>query len=218
MVILWFSVGHNFCNVYVYNFNHIPPFIFLGCTRQIKSDHIRNHKITFIILMFNRIIYYLYVYCFDLLHVVHKYSSLSSVYRLSRNLFHRQSVVSAIDSKEPRGGDADRDTPVKYTTSKAHQHNPFETFLTPQSTAPSYQPYVILFSTAVFFLYFFVLREENDIDDDLSKSLYEKIPGLEEKSMLARIRNAQELGQDTVELERQLLQFKQAATASRKSS
>jgi len=36
MVILWFSVGHNFCNVYVYIFNHIPPLIVQDA--QVKSD------------------------------------------------------------------------------------------------------------------------------------------------------------------------------------
>ena len=51
--------------------------------------------------------------------------------------------------------------------------------------------------------------EENDVDDELGKSLYERIPGLEEKSMVARINNARMLGQNTTDIELQLKHFRE---------
>lgn len=47
------------------------------------------------------------------------------------------------------------------------------------------------------------------MDDELGKSLYERIPGLEEKSMVARINNARMLGQNTTDIELQLKHFRE---------
>jgi len=135
---------------------------------------------------------------------------LSTISRLYRSALHRQSFSFSSERKQP--DDVDRDVPLKYTTSKAHDHSPFETFLSPTSTAPWYQPYIILMSCTVFLVYFCVLREENDLDQELGRSLFEKIPGLEEKSMLAGIRNAKDGGEDTTERERQLIQLRKAST------
>lgn len=44
---------------------------------------------------------------------------------------------------------------------------------------PSYQPYVINGSIAIFLIYFCVLREENDIDEKLGGNLYDHVPDME---------------------------------------
>jgi hypothetical protein len=46
-------------------------------------------------------------------------------------------------------------------------------------------------------LYFCVLREENDIDEELGKSLYDRIPGLEKTQLEAALRYNAMNGQDT---------------------
>lgn len=44
---------------------------------------------------------------------------------------------------------------------------------------PWYQPYVVNISIATFLIYFCILREENDIDEKLSGSLYDHVPDME---------------------------------------
>lgn len=44
---------------------------------------------------------------------------------------------------------------------------------------PWYQPFIINGSLALFLIYFCVLREENDVDEKLSKSLFDHYPALE---------------------------------------
>ena len=46
-------------------------------------------------------------------------------------------------------------------------------------------------------LYFCVLREENDIDEELGKSLYERIPGLEKAQLQEVYRYNSMQGHDT---------------------
>ena len=46
-------------------------------------------------------------------------------------------------------------------------------------------------------LYFFFLREENDIDEELGKSLYERIPGLEKAQLQEVYRYNSMHGHDT---------------------
>jgi hypothetical protein len=90
------------------------------------------------------------------------------------------------------------DTPVQYSKSKA------ATWKAQDSRSggyyddyPSYQAYVVTGSLAVFLLYFCVLREENDIDEELGKSLYERIPGLEKAQLEVAYRQNSLHGHDT---------------------
>lgn len=62
---------------------------------------------------------------------------------------------------------------------------------------PSYQPYIISGCLAVFLLYFCVFREENDIDEELGKTLYDRIEGLEERQLQVALKYNSEHGQDT---------------------
>lgn len=78
------------------------------------------------------------------------------------------------------------DKPVKFSTSKASEHRPLDTFVVRKVPPPWYQPYCILFSISAFLLYFCVFREENDWDEEMGKSIFERIPGLKEHTEKAQ--------------------------------
>ncbi|RZC34980.1 CCSMST1 domain containing protein [Asbolus verrucosus] len=75
------------------------------------------------------------------------------------------------------------DTPIKYTSSPAKDWQARTTRVGREESRLWYEPYVILFSLTVFMVYFTLIREENDIDEELSKSLYSRINGLEEHQL-----------------------------------
>ncbi|ENN77921.1 uncharacterized protein LOC109536667 [Dendroctonus ponderosae] len=78
-------------------------------------------------------------------------------------------------------GDIDcDDAPIKYSTSKAKDWKAKVSRAGVEDSRLWYEPYVILASLAVFLLYFCVIREENDVDKELDRSLYSRIEGLEE--------------------------------------
>ncbi|XP_076627311.1 uncharacterized protein LOC143344791 isoform X1 [Colletes latitarsis] len=60
------------------------------------------------------------------------------------------------------------DTPIKYSTSKAAT---WEAGSHRRSNEPWYQTILITLSLAAFFLYFGILREENDIDEKLTSEM-----------------------------------------------
>ena len=94
--------------------------------------------------------------------------------------------------------------PVKYTASKAHDYRSFETFEKPKRDWPWYQPWSVIGTTAVLLIYFCMLREENDMDLEMSKNLYQRIPGLEEAELRAAINHAHRNGRDTTDLRQRL--------------
>lgn len=80
----------------------------------------------------------------------------------------------------------DLNRPIKYVGSQAHA---FQSKLGRSGAgsfpdAPWYQMYSVVFSTAIFLIYFCVLREESDVDLELEKNLYDRVPGLEEAQLV----------------------------------
>ena len=55
-----------------------------------------------------------------------------------------------------------------------------------------------------FSIYFLYLREENDLDDEMGKSIFERVPGLEEQHLIGRIHYFKSQGVDTTELQQRL--------------
>lgn len=128
-------------------------------------------------------------------------------FRVSSSHFHQSSQLRA---KQPDNKEEEiSDEPVKFSTSSARSHSAYETFLIKRN-APWYQSYVVLGCTSAFLLYFLVLREENDLDEEIGKSLFERIPGLEEKDLLAKISNAKSLGMDSKPFEKRLKEIQSA--------
>lgn len=83
-------------------------------------------------------------------------------------------------STAPKVETTDLDKPMPYFGSPAEMYRGADSRKGYEDHGwPWYQPFVITGSTAIFLLYFCVLREENDIDEKLSVSLYEHVPDME---------------------------------------
>lgn len=101
------------------------------------------------------------------------------------------------------------DQPIKYSTSLAAKWKARESRTGPQQeiAGPAYQPIVVSFSFIIFMIYFCILREENDIDELFSKSLFDSVEGLEEKQLQICIEYNLSKGLSTKELEARLEQI-----------
>jgi len=105
----------------------------------------------------------------------------------------------------------DLDQPIKFTTSEANKWMAQYSRKGVKEVEPRlwYEPYVIVASIAVFMIYFCILREENDIDLELSKSLYDRIDGLEERDLLNLLAYNTKHGLDTKEIIDRLNEIRQ---------
>lgn len=72
--------------------------------------------------------------------------------------------------------------PIKFSTSKAANVTP--SFIREgNDEAPAAQPFIVAVSLAAFLIYFGILREENDLDEQMGMTLYERVEGLEEQHL-----------------------------------
>ncbi|XP_046361847.2 uncharacterized protein LOC124138962 [Haliotis rufescens] len=99
------------------------------------------------------------------------------------------------------------DEAIQFTGSKAASWNTQDSFGPPRRDMPWYQPISISLSLAVFLTYFMFIREENDVDIELNKSLFERVPGLEEQQVKMAIKHGQERGMDTTDLEMRMTEI-----------
>lgn len=74
---------------------------------------------------------------------------------------------------------------------------------------PWYQPFSVVGSVAVFLIYFCVLREENDLDLEFDKTLYDRIKGLEKEQLLQSYRFNKEHGKSVDDIERRLKELEE---------
>lgn len=91
--------------------------------------------------------------------------------------FLRQSTTTDADEEN-------LDKPIQFTTSAASKWTASDSLsgdAFPDS--PWYQPHVVTLSVAVFLIYFFYLREESDIDEEIDKPLWDKVPSLERQQL-----------------------------------
>lgn len=84
-------------------------------------------------------------------------------------------VSTSKNTKEP-----DLDAPIQYSKTAALKWRASESRTGKESNRLWYEPHVVFGSVMVFLIYFSVLREENDIDQELKRSLYSRIDGLED--------------------------------------
>lgn len=75
---------------------------------------------------------------------------------------------------------------------------------------PWYQPYVMIASIATFLLYFCVLREENEADENLRKTLYDYIEGMEEKQLEISLEHNIKMGKDTSAITTRLKEIRES--------
>ncbi|CAH1645726.1 unnamed protein product [Spodoptera littoralis] len=100
--------------------------------------------------------------------------------------------------------DASENEPIKFSTSQASRKSARPLVKKVDLDMPWYQPFSVVGSVAVFLIYFCVLREENDIDLEFNKSLYDRIKGLEKEQLLQSYRFNKEHGKSVDEIERRL--------------
>ncbi|XP_026490817.1 uncharacterized protein LOC113396946 [Vanessa tameamea] len=102
--------------------------------------------------------------------------------------------------------------PIKFSTSNAARKNVQSVFRkkTPESM-PWYQPFSVVGSIAVFLIYFCILREENDVDLEFNKTLYDRIQGLEKEQLLQSYRFNKEHGKSVEDIEKRLKELEEEA-------
>lgn len=76
-------------------------------------------------------------------------------------------------------------------------------------TTPSYERPILTISFIIFFIYFGILRESNDIDEKLGASLFDHMPELELPMIETAIQNYEMRGMDTRELRERFAELKQ---------
>eukprot|EP00088_Acartia_fossae_P039000 TRINITY_DN40562_c0_g1_i1.p1 TRINITY_DN40562_c0_g1~~TRINITY_DN40562_c0_g1_i1.p1 ORF type:complete len:188 (-),score=30.04 TRINITY_DN40562_c0_g1_i1:190-723(-) len=127
------------------------------------------------------------------------------VLRLQSTPFSSTKVMA-----KPKGGEQEDLKPVKFTQSGAYRMNPeYATAIKPQGDKqPLYQSIMVPFSVIVFMIYFFILREENDMDDMiLGTSLFDRVEGLEKTQIEVCIAHYEKNGLDTRDLKERLAEL-----------
>ncbi|XP_046959611.1 uncharacterized protein LOC124529750 [Vanessa cardui] len=131
---------------------------------------------------------------------------------MSKNLgllryFIRQKRLHRLYSTELKENE-----PIKFSTSGAAKKNVQSVFRknTPDSM-PWYQPFSVVGSVAVFLIYFCILREENDMDLEFNKTLYDRIQGLEKEQLLQSYRFNKEHGKSVEDIEKRLKELEEEA-------
>lgn len=97
----------------------------------------------------------------------------------------------------------DSEKPLPFSKSKAASLSGHVRFSTNNNDdSPWYQPLSISLSLSAILLWFCVFREENDVDKELTKSLYDRVEGLEKKQLQLALQHNQTI--DTVAIHRRL--------------
>lgn len=102
------------------------------------------------------------------------------------------------------------DLPIKFSQSPAKSYKASVSRTGVSEPRLWYEQYVILGSLAVFLIYFCVLRQENDIDKELGRSLYSRIEGLEEAQLRMSLRYNLDNGLDTTAIVQRLQEIEEA--------
>ncbi|CAH0751071.1 unnamed protein product [Diatraea saccharalis] len=119
---------------------------------------------------------------------------LSTLYRISRR---NRWFSSKLEESE--------NEPIKFSSSPAARKTVIPVIRKPTpNDMPWYQPYSVVASVAVFLIYFCVFREENDIDSEFDKTLYERIRGLEKEQLIQSYKFNKEHGRSVEAIEQRL--------------
>lgn len=90
------------------------------------------------------------------------------------NVFRQSDRKASLENKSV--DDENLDEPIKYSTSKAATWLAAET-RNPNLNRHPYESTILVISLSIFMIYFFILREENDLDLILERPLSEIAPG-----------------------------------------
>ncbi|KAF2366841.1 CCSMST1 family [Trinorchestia longiramus] len=131
-------------------------------------------------------------------------SSATRVNLTSRSLAATRMCIRRASSKKQ--SDQPMSEPVKFSESPAFKFKPQLSYSAENmSDRPWFEPYVVMSSVAIFMIYFFILREENDIDGRLgSKSIEAQVRDYEIQVLEASFEKCRRAGADTSEIEERL--------------
>lgn len=115
--------------------------------------------------------------------------------------------TSTESNKQPAEDELDK--PVKFSTSPAAKWKAKTSRTGVGQPRLWYEPYVVSVSLAAFLAYFLLLREESDIDEEFTKSLYSRIQGLEEQQLRVALEFNKERGLSGGEIENRLKEIKE---------
>ncbi|CAK1595811.1 unnamed protein product [Parnassius mnemosyne] len=100
--------------------------------------------------------------------------------------------------------------PIKFSTSGAAIKKTIQPIkIVKNNNMPWYQPYCVVGSVAIFLIYFCILREENDVDNEFNKTLYERIKGLEKHQLLLSYKFNKENGKSVEDIEKRLKEIEE---------
>lgn len=122
------------------------------------------------------------------------------------------STFSTSTDRNKQSEEENLDKPVKFSTSPAAKWKAKTSRTGERQPRLWYEPYVVSGSLAIFLLYFLFLREESDIDQEFSKSLYSRIEGLEEQQLRLALEFNKERGLSGGEIEDRLKEIKEEKT------
>lgn len=126
--------------------------------------------------------------------------------------FFNKSANYAKEKSIKDTADVENNEPIKYFGSQAASWTAKQSHQNPNiGDHLWYQPLVMTASLIIFMIYFCILREENDVDEKLSMSLYDRIEGLEETQLEASLQYNRAHGLSTVDLEKRLKELRSTA-------
>lgn len=116
-------------------------------------------------------------------------------FRLSRSIV--QSTVKNMSKKQET---EDLDKPLSYLNSEAASFTARNSFRgrKDDDDSPWYQSLSISLSIGAILLWFCVLREENDVDQKLGISLFDRVPGLEKKQLELLLEHSRQEDKDSI--------------------
>ncbi|XP_041978623.1 uncharacterized protein LOC121732736 [Aricia agestis] len=111
---------------------------------------------------------------------------------------------------------SEENAPIKFSTSPAARRGLSPVIRVQKDSMPWYQPFSIVGSVAIFLIYFCFIREENDLDLEFNKTLYERIKGLEKHQLLQAYKFNKENGYSVEEIETRLkeIELEEAKSAA----
>ncbi|XP_035788076.1 uncharacterized protein LOC118464671 isoform X1 [Anopheles albimanus] len=130
-----------------------------------------------------------------------KITSVMNNLRFKQTFITSANLYSLSVNQQKRSTEESSQNPLKYFGSQASRWTARNSRSGPKRDIPWFQPYVVNFSVAFFLIYFCLLREENDIDQNLGRSLFEHVPGLEEKQLILSYHYNKENGLPTGDIE-----------------
>jgi len=135
---------------------------------------------------------------------------------LAQRAFSRTQEIYAQKDKLTRFDESQfvNDAPLKFRGSGGDSYRSHETFII-RSGRPKSQGMILSAALGVFLLYFFVLREENDVDDRLGLSMLESVPQEYEVEVLKMARQmVLNEGGSTEELDQRLRELQEEKLVS----